>query len=707
MVKIMIGIKGLLPYLLIILRLCEVTTRYFQLILARSAPLHTKRAMSAAPGTGATIRRLLQNLPLLIPQFGPHLSASSTPPVFVLNRAIEALASHGFVSHAQELFDRMPERNGGSWNALISAYSHTNQPTNAISLFLLMCNEGIRPKDVTLASVLGCCSEVLDLCLAGQIHALVVKQGFSSNVIINTSLVDIYGKCNVICDAERAFNSMPNPNAVSWNVIIRRYYELGRGHDAIQALFQMIGAGVMPLNFTLSNSLLACADAGALLEGKQIHGLVVKIGHYCDINSLVRNCILRMYAKCGVLDEASELFDKTERKDTFLWTSMLSGYVACGRIQEAEKLFDRMPERNIVSWNAMIGAYINCSAWDKALDFFRRMEGEVGGVDGYTLGAVLKACAELLDLEKGKQVHGFVYRHWYESEHYLGNALIGMYAKCGRLRDMEALFFRVLKKRDNFSWNSIILGYERHCRGEEALYALREMLRETSPNESTFTLGLSACANIFYLDHGKQIHAYIIRNGYKMDDIIRDALVSMYSKCRLINYSIRVFEERETHDVVLWNSVILGCVYNGKGEHALELFKEVHKREIRADNVTFIGALLACICEGFVDLGQRYFNSMSEDYGIMPRMEHYECMIELFSKHGCIVELEEFVEKMPLEPTVAMWLRIFDSCREYGNTRLGKKAEKYINESNPLTPVRFDMEGMDGSKGIDRSEVKF
>ncbi|KAF3337747.1 pentatricopeptide repeat-containing protein [Carex littledalei] len=643
--------------------------------------------MSAAAGAGvSTLRRLLQTLPLLLPQLKTQLSASSIPPVFVLNRAIEALASHDFISYAQQLFDQMPERNGGSWNALISAYSRSNQPNNALSVFSFMCKEGVRPKDVTLASVLGCCSDVLDLSLARQIHALVLKLGFSSNVIINTSLVDIYGKCDVMCDAERVFDYIPNPNVVSWNVLIRRYYELGRGGDAIEALFQMIRAGVLPLNFTISNSLLACADASALLEGRQIHGFVVKIGYYSDINSLVRNCILEMYAKCGALDEASELFDKSERRDTFMWTSMLSGYVACGRIQEAAKLFDRMPERNIVSWNAMIGGYINCSASAKALDFFRSMKGEEGAFDNYTLGAVLKACAELLDLEKGRQVHGFAYRHGYHLDHYLCNVLIGMYAKCGHLRNMEALFFRILKKRDRVSWNSVILGYERHCRGEEALYALREMLREASPNESTLTIGLSACANIFALDHGKQIHAYILRNGYRIDDIIRDALVSMYSKCRFMDYSIRVFEERESRDVVIWNSVILGCVYNGKGQYALELFEEMRKREIKADNVTFIGTLLACICEGFVDLGQRYFNSMSEDYSIMHRMEHYECMIELFSKHGCMVELEEFVKKMPLEPTVPMWLRIYDACREFGNPSLGKTAEKYINESNPLNP---------------------
>jgi hypothetical protein len=91
--------------------------------------------MSAAPSTGATIRRLLQTIPLLLPQFRFHLADSSTPPVFFLNRSIAALDFHGFISHAQELFDQIPERNGGSWDALISAYSHTNQPRNVLFLF--------------------------------------------------------------------------------------------------------------------------------------------------------------------------------------------------------------------------------------------------------------------------------------------------------------------------------------------------------------------------------------------------------------------------------------------------------------------------------------------------------------------------------------------------------------------------------------------
>jgi pentatricopeptide repeat protein len=99
-----------------------------------------------------------------------------------------------------------------------------------------------------------------------------------------------------------------------------------------------------------------------------------------------------MYAKCWALDEASELFHKAERKDVFMWTTMLSGYAACGRIQEAEKVFQRMPERNTVSWNEMISGYINCSAWNKAVDFFRIIEGGEGGFDSYTWGRAESMC---------------------------------------------------------------------------------------------------------------------------------------------------------------------------------------------------------------------------------------------------------------------------------------------------------------------------
>ncbi|XP_020111479.1 pentatricopeptide repeat-containing protein At3g26540 [Ananas comosus] len=653
-------------------------------------------AAAAAPLPSTALLRLLllcshrRSLPSALTATSLLPLSPSPSSTFLLNRAIETLALCGGLAHARALFDEMPRRDGGSWNALLAAHARAARPADALALFARMRSSGISPKGVTFASALSCCADLSDLSFAAQLHGLLLKLGFGCNIILCTALVDVYGKCRVVDDARKAFESMPSPNPVSWNVIIRRYLEVGRGDDAILMFFRMIQTGaVVPLNFTVSNALLACSDQSALIEGSLIHGMVVKIGY--DHDALVRNSIVEMYAKCGALRDARRLFDVSGGKDVVLWTSIVSGYVSRGRISEAEELFEQMPERNVVSWNAMFAGYAQWSSWEKVFYLFHRMRKETEEIDLVTLGLILNACANLFDLEKGRQVHGFAYRRGFSFDLFFSNALLGMYAKCGRLRSAEILFSKLGPNRDRVSWNSLISGYERHCRSEEALNALTVMQSEACPNNSTFSSALAACANIFVLDQGKQIHGNMIRNGFEIDDIVRAALVDMYSKCRLIDYSIRVFKERRSEDVVVWNSMILGCAHNARGEYGLELFEEMRGHGIKADNVTFVGALLACISEGYVNLGQTYFNLMSEEYGIIPRIEHYKCMIELFGKHGFMVELEEFVERMPFEPTIAMWTRIFDSCREYGNRRLGERAARCINESNPLNPVRFEV----------------
>ncbi|RWV93770.1 hypothetical protein GW17_00043748 [Ensete ventricosum] len=618
-----------------------------------------------------------------------HLVAfSPSPSTFLLNRTIEAYAHCSSPADARELFDEMPKRDGGTWNAMIAAYRCSDCPVEALSLFSTMNRSGIRAKDVTLASVLGCCGDLAALLLARQIHCLVLKYGYFPNVILDTSVVDVYGKCLAMDDAKKMFDSIIDPNAVSWNVIVRRYLDAGRAREALLMFFRMIREGVKPLSFTVSNALIACSDTLALKEGHQIHSTATKVGFEGD--NIVGSSLMEMYAKCGVVQDARQLFDQLPSKDVVSWTSMVSGYASCGRIDDAEKLFDEMPERNVVSWNAMLAGYVQFFCWDKALDLFCRMR-ETIEVDLVTLGLVLNGCAGMSDLDRGKQVHGFSYRHNLGSDLFFSNALVDMYSKCGCLRNAEVCFLRMVSQRDTVSWNSLISGYARYCRSEEALVAFSEMLFETTPNELSFSTALAACANIFMLEHGKQIHSYMVRNGFELDVIIRGALVDMYSKCRLIEYAMRVFEEKNFRDLILCNSMILGCAYNGRGECSLELFEEMQKEGITADNVTFVGVLLACISEGYVDLGRRYFNLMSDEYGVIPRVEHYECMIELLGIHGFMVELEDFIRRMPFEPTIPMWTRIFDCCREHGNRSLGERAAKCINESNPINPVQFEI----------------
>uniref|UniRef100_A0A0D9W572 Pentacotripeptide-repeat region of PRORP domain-containing protein n=1 Tax=Leersia perrieri TaxID=77586 RepID=A0A0D9W572_9ORYZ len=652
----------------------------------------------------AAARRIASHLAYSSATSSAPSTSTSTSSSFLFNRAIESLAACGGLADARELFDAMPRRDGGSWNAIISAYSRGEEPAEAMFLFSAMYSRGVRPKDVTLASVLGCCAECLDLRGARLLHGHIAKRDFQWNVILGTALVDVYGKCFALSEARRAFDGIPKPNDISWNVIIRRYLLAGMGDMAVDMFFRMVWAGVKPLVYTVTHAVLACRDNDALEEGRCIHTFVLRHGYEQHVH--VRSSVVDMYAKCGAIDAAQRLYDLAPMKDIVMSTSIVSGLAAYGRINDAKRVFDGMEEHNLVSWNAMLTGYVRSMDLTGALQLFHQMRQETKELDAVTLGSVLNACTGLLDLGKGEEVHAFTFKSGFIGNPFLNNALVRMYSKCGCLRSAERfLLFEMGPERDSYSWNSLISGYERHSMSEAALHALSEMQYEATPNQSTFSSALAACANIFLLNHGKQIHAYMIRNGYVIDDILRSALIDMYSKCKLFDYSIRVFEAGPSQDVILWNSMIFGCAYNGKGEYGLELFFEMSKKGIRPDSVTFLGALVSCISEGHVGLGRSYFTQMTDEYNIAPRIEHYECMIELLGKHGYMVELEDYIEHMPFEPTTGMWLRIFDCCREYRNRKLGERAAQCINDSNPLTPVRFEIAPHYGSSDSSSEEL--
>lgn len=610
------------------------------------------------------------------------------PPVFLLNRAIETYGKCGCLEDARELFDEMPHRDGGSWNAIITAYAKGECADKSLSIFAQMNSLGVFANEITFASVLGCCGEVFALSLCRQIHGLILKYGFYENVILCSSLVDVYGKCMVIRDSHRMFDEIMEPNAITWNVIVRRYLEVGKEKEAVLMFFKLIQSKVNPLSFTISNALIACSRTCAFKEGIQIHGVAIRIGF--EDMEVVFNSLIDMYVKCRVLEDACRIFDQPCSKNLFSSTSIVSGYANNGRIGEARQLFDDMKERSVISWNVMLAGYVHFFHYEEALNFISLMRKMAKDVDSVTLGLILNVCAGLSDIELGKQVHGFIFRSGFYSNLFVGNALLDMYWKCGNLRSSRLWFRQMGRSRDRVSWNALITGYARHRLSEEAMTIFGEMLWETSPSEFTFGSLLAACANLFLLEQGKQIHGFMIRKGYNIDIVARGALIDMYSKCHYIDYALKAFKEAASRDLIMWNSMIFGCCHNGKGKEVIELFRLMEEEGTKPDHVTFQGLLLACICEGYVDLGRQYLNSMSSKYCIIPRLEHYESIIELYSNYGFMIELEDFVKGMPFEPTVPMLRRVFDACREYGHLGLGEWAAQKLNESNPSVPSGFE-----------------
>ncbi|XP_073286035.1 pentatricopeptide repeat-containing protein At3g26540 [Primulina huaijiensis] len=610
------------------------------------------------------------------------------PPVFLLNRAIESYGKCGCLGDAKELFDEMPRKNGGSWNAIITAYTRNGFAGHALGLFSRMFGEGVFASEITFASVLGSCGIALELWLSRQVHGLILKYGFVGNVILESSIVDVYGKCRLMSDARRMFDEIRNPNDVSWNVIVRRYLDTGDGKEAVNMFSKMVRAKVSPMSFTFSNAILACLSYGGLREGAQIHGFAIKIN--LEEDEVVSSTLIGMYAKCGDLGSARRIFNFPCSDNLISCTTMVSGYAVNGKTTEARELFDQMTERSVISWNVMLAGYTRSLMWDKALDFVIMMRTNTKEIDHVTLGLILNICAAIPDVELGKQIHGYAYRNGFYTDLFVGNALLDMYGKCGNLTRARIWFYEMSHLRDKVSWNALLASYARHGLSEEAMIIFGKMLGETKPSKFTFGTLLAACANIFALELGKQIHAYMIRNGYEIDIVINGALVDMYSKCRNILSAIKIFNCAASKDVILCNTMILGCLHNGLSEKVFELFETMEKEGMRPDHVTFQGILQASVSAGRVELGRQYFELMSEKYCLTQQLEHYDAVIELYGQYGFMDELELFINNMPCKPTAPILTKVFDFSRKHKCDSLGEWASNHLNELNPLVPFRFE-----------------
>ena len=74
-------------------------------------------------------------------------------------------------------------------------------------------------------------------------------------------------------------------------------------------------------------------------------------------------------------------------------------------------------------------------------------------------------------LQQGLEIHDYIKKHRLECKIFVGNALLVMYGRCGRLEDAPQAFDKILE-RDVVSWNVIIEGYAQigHCIEEMSLF---------------------------------------------------------------------------------------------------------------------------------------------------------------------------------------------------------------------------------------------
>jgi pentatricopeptide repeat protein len=131
-----------------------------------------------------------------------------------------AYAQDGQLDAARRLFDQMPEMNAISWNALSDGYVCQGKPLEALSMFQLLKMENLGPDQFTFSSCLSVCAAICSLKHGQQIHGMLIRSCFGGNIMISSSLIDMYSKCCYMVGAKQVFSLTERRSVVLWNGMV-------------------------------------------------------------------------------------------------------------------------------------------------------------------------------------------------------------------------------------------------------------------------------------------------------------------------------------------------------------------------------------------------------------------------------------------------------------------------------------------------------
>ena len=581
----------------------------------------------------------------------------------MLNTLISLYSKCGDTETARSIFEEMGSRRDlVSWSAMVSCYANNNMEWQAICTFLDMLELGFYPNEYCFTAMIRACSNAKYSWIGEIIYGSVLKTGyFEADICVGCELIDMFAKSSGdLGSAYKVFEKMPERNLVTWTLMITRFAQLGCARDAIDMFLDMELSGYAPDRFTYSSVLSACTELGLLALGKQLHSRVICFGLALDV--CVGCSLVNMYAKCA----------------------------ADGLVDDSRKAFDRMPAHNVMSWTTIITAYVQSGECDKeAIELFCRMISGQIQPNQFSFSSVLKACGNLTDPCIGEQVYAYAVKLGLASVNCVGNSLISMYAKSGRMEDARKAF-DILFEKNLVSYNAIVDGYAKNMKSEETFLLFNE-IADTGIGINAFTFAslLSGAASIGAMGKGEKIHGRLLKEGFESNQCICNALISMYSRCGNIESAFQVFDQMEDRNVISWTSMITGFAKHGFAARALEMFRKMLETGTKPNEITLVAVLSACSHVGMISEGRKHFNSMYEVHGIVPRMEHYACMVDLLGRSGLLVESMEFINSMPVMADALVWRTLLGACRVHGNTELGKHAAEMILEQEPDDPAAY------------------
>lgn len=288
----------------------------------------------------------------------------------VENSLINAYGSSADTCRARKVFDRMCVRDVVSWSSMIRACSISHKHADSMELFFRMqYEEGLKPNEVTIVSLLPACGFFSCLRRGKAVHGYATRNGSESNLIVGSALVTMYSRCGSPYDAFKVFSSLEEGNVILWTSMIEGFSVNGRPDLALRLFRRMQSRGLKPNYITLVVILSACSHVGLVDEGLEIFetmlekfGIRPRVEHYA--------CVVDMLGRGGRLDEAEKFIEGMKIRPTgSVFGSLLGACQVHSNLELGERLAYKLFELepcNAANYVILSNIYASAGRWDDA-----------------------------------------------------------------------------------------------------------------------------------------------------------------------------------------------------------------------------------------------------------------------------------------------------------------------------------------------------
>ncbi|GAB2297110.1 hypothetical protein Dimus_031209 [Dionaea muscipula] len=405
--------------------------------------------------------------------------------LFMYNTMVCGFLRTGMLENAERLFRSMPEKDSISWTTMIAGLAQNQFDREAIDIVREMRLEGFALDEFAFGTALTACGGLSASNEGKQLHTYIIRSGYQENVVVGSSLVDMYCKCKRIKYAETVFKRMTHKNIVSWTAMVVGYGQNGFSEEAVETFREMQNNAIDPEEFTLASVISSCANLASLEEGSQFHGQALVTGLISF--TTVSNALITLYGKCGNVKDSHNLFDDMSIKDEVGWTAIISAYSQFGKASETVTLFEEMISHGLEP-------------------------------DAITFVAVLSACSRAGLVEKGKEYfksmmneHGILPI----SEHY--TSMIDLFSRSGRLEEAGDFIKQMPCVPDPIAWITLLSSCRVHANVEIGKWAAESLLELEPKNPAGYVL-LTA----IYAAKGKWDQVAHLRKGMRVRGLKKD-----------------------------------------------------------------------------------------------------------------------------------------------------------------------------------------